>query len=110
MCLNSPQSSAVQRVCGEFGHLDVAVNNAGMGGAFYSLVDLPLEQWDATIAVNLTGVFYSLRAELPVMAAQGGGAIINMASIMGTVAAAHAGAYVASKHGVVGLTKVAALE
>jgi NAD(P)-dependent dehydrogenase (short-subunit alcohol dehydrogenase family) len=101
---------AVALLCKEFGRLDVAINNAGMGGAFHSIVDIPLQQWTSTIAINLTGVFHCLRAELPVMAAQGGGAIVNMASIMGTVAAANVGAYVASKHGVVGLTKVAAIE
>jgi NAD(P)-dependent dehydrogenase (short-subunit alcohol dehydrogenase family) len=101
---------AVAQLRKEFGRLDVAINNAGMGGAFHSIVDIPLQQWTSTIAINLTGVFHCLRAELPVMAAQGGGAIVNMASIMGTVAAANVGAYVASKHGVVGLTKVAAIE
>ena len=101
---------AVGRAHQEFGRLDVAINNAGMGGAFHSIVDIPLQQWTSTMAINLTGVFHCLRAELPVMAAQGGGAIVNMASIMGTVAAANVGAYVASKHGVVGLTKVAAIE
>ena len=103
-------SAAVDRVLAEFGRLDVAVNNAGMGGAFHTLEGLPLEQWHTTIATNLTGVFLCMRAELPIMAAGGGGSIVNMASIMGTVAAPQFGAYVASKHGVVGLTKVAALE
>jgi NAD(P)-dependent dehydrogenase (short-subunit alcohol dehydrogenase family) len=103
-------SQAVERVRSEFGRLNVAVNNAGMGGAFHPLEALPLEQWHQTIAINLTGVFYCLRAELPIMVADGGGAIVNMASIMGTVAAAQVGAYVASKHGVVGLTKAAAIE
>lgn len=66
--------------------------------------------WAATIDVNLTGVFYGLRAQIPAIARAGGGAIVNMASVMGQVAAAGLGAYVASKHGVVGLTKAAALD
>ena len=103
-------NAAIDRVRTEFGRIDVAVNNAGMGGAFHPIEALPLDQWHATIATNLTGVFLCLRAELAIMAAGSGGAIVNMASIMGTVAAPHLGAYVASKHGVVGLTKVAALE
>ncbi len=101
---------AVERALGELGRLDVAVNNAGVGGAFHPLEALPIAQWHSTIAVNLTGVFYCLRAELPILAAGGGGAIINMASIMGTVAMPNIAAYVASKHGVVGLTKAAAVE
>ncbi len=106
----SSVASAVQRAFVELGRLDVAVNNAGIGGAFHPLEALPVEQWHSTIAVNLTGVFFCLRAELPILATGGGGSIINMPSIMGTVAMANIGAYVASKHGVVGLTKVAAIE
>jgi NAD(P)-dependent dehydrogenase (short-subunit alcohol dehydrogenase family) len=103
-------AKAVERALGELGRLDVAVNNAGVGGAFHPLEALPIAQWHSTIAVNLTSVFYCLRAELPVLAAGGGGSIINMASIMGTVAMPNIAAYIASKHGVVGLTKAAAVE
>jgi NAD(P)-dependent dehydrogenase (short-subunit alcohol dehydrogenase family) len=110
--VTQPESvqAALERVSGKFGRLDVAVNNAGMGGDFHILESFPIEQWHVTISTNLTGIFLCLRAELPIMVAGGGGAIVNMASIMGTVAAPQSGAYVASKHGVVGLTKVAALE
>jgi NAD(P)-dependent dehydrogenase (short-subunit alcohol dehydrogenase family) len=103
-------ASAVERAFVELGRLDVAVNNAGIGGAFHPLEALPIDQWHSTIAVNLTGVFYCLRAELPILATGGGGSIINMASIMGIVAMPNIAAYIAAKHGVVGLTKVAAVE
>jgi NAD(P)-dependent dehydrogenase (short-subunit alcohol dehydrogenase family) len=101
---------AVKRVHAELGRLDVAINNAGIGGAFHTLESLPIEQWNSTIAVNLTGIYFCLRAELPILAAGGGGSVINVASIMGTVAMPNIAAYVASKHGVIGLTKVAAIE
>ncbi len=89
----------------DFGQLDGAVNNAGVGGQFAPIADYPAEDWDRTIAVNLTGVFNSLRAELPHRVAAGGGAIVNMASVAGVLAEAAMPAYIASKHGVIGLTK-----
>lgn len=93
-----------------FGALDFAVNNAGTTGTPGSVVDYPLDAWRATMAVNLDGVFYAMRAELPSMVAAGRGAIVNVASGAGLVGFAGLPAYVASKHGVVGLTKSAALE
>ncbi len=93
-----------------FGTLDFAVNNAGTTGTPGSVVDYPLDAWRATMAVNLDGVFFSMRAELPHMVAAGAGAIVNVASGAGLVGFAGLPAYVASKHGVVGLTKSAALE
>ncbi len=93
-----------------FGSLDFAVNNAGTTGLPGSVVDYPLDAWRSTMAVNLDGVFFSMRAELPVMVAAGTGAIVNVASGAGLVGFAGLPAYVASKHGVVGLTKSAALE
>ena len=93
-----------------FGALDFAVNNAGTTGPPGSVVDYPLDAWRATMAVNLDGVFFSMRAELPVMVEAGRGAIVNVASGAGLVGFAGLPAYVASKHGVVGLTKSAALE
>ena len=100
----------VARSVEEFGTLDLAVNNAGTTGLPGSIVDYPLDAWRATMAVNLDGVFFSMRAELPVMVAAGRGAIVNVASGAGIVGFAGLPAYVASKHGVVGLTKAAALE
>ena len=93
-----------------FGGLDFAVNNAGTTGTPGSVVDYPLDAWRATMAVNLDGVFFAMRAELPVMVGAGRGAIVNVASGAGLVGFAGLPAYVASKHGVVGLTKSAALE
>lgn len=93
-----------------YGALDLAVNNAGTTGATASVVDYPLDAWRSTMAVNLDGVFFSMRAELPVMVAAGRGAIVNVASGAGIMGFAGLPAYVASKHGVVGLTKSAAIE
>jgi NAD(P)-dependent dehydrogenase (short-subunit alcohol dehydrogenase family) len=93
-----------------YGRLDVAVNNAGTTGTPGSVIDYPLDAWRATMAVNLDGVFFSLRAELAVMIPAGSGAIVNVASGAGLVGFAGLPAYVASKHGVVGLTRSAAIE
>lgn len=93
-----------------FGRLDVACNNAGIGGPSASIADYPLEGWEKVIAVNLSSVFYCMKYEIPRMLDAGGGAIVNMASILGAVGFAGAPAYVAAKHGVLGLTQNAALE
>jgi NAD(P)-dependent dehydrogenase (short-subunit alcohol dehydrogenase family) len=93
-----------------YGRLDLAVNNAGTTGTPGSVIDYPLDAWRATMAVNLDGVFFSLRAELAVMIPAGSGAIVNVASGAGLVGFAGLPAYVASKHGVVGLTRSAAIE
>ena len=93
-----------------FGGLHLAVNNAGIGGPAAPTGEYPLDGWHKVINTNLNGVFYGMRYELPAIVASGGGAIVNMASILGTVGFATASAYVAAKHGVVGLTKVAAIE
>ncbi len=93
----------------ELGSVDVLVNNAGI--QYVSPVDaFPLERWDAVIAINLTAVFLTTRAALPIMKQRNWGRIINIASVHGLVASADKSAYVASKHGVVGLTKTVALE
>jgi len=93
-----------------YGRLDVAFNNAGISGAQGALASLSEAQWAQVLAVNLTGVFLCMKHELLQMEKQGSGSIINNASILGTVGFAGAAAYTASKHGVLGLTKVAALE
>lgn len=100
----------VQRAVEEFGGLDVAFNNAGTEGTMAPTADATDEVWDRTIAVNLTGVFYAMRAQIPALRARGGGSIVNCASIAGLVGFPNLPAYVASKHGVVGMTKGAALE
>ncbi|MEW5836999.1 MAG: glucose 1-dehydrogenase [Pseudomonadota bacterium] len=93
-----------------YGQLDIACNNAGIGGALAPTADYPDEAWAQVIGVNLSGVFYGMKHQLGQMSRQGRGAIVNVASILGAVGFANAPAYVAAKHGVVGLTKVAALE
>lgn len=92
------------------GRLDMLVNNAGIGGPAEPLGSYPLDGWRQVIDVNLHGVFYGMRYALPVMEAAGRGSIVNMASILGSVGFATASAYVAAKHAVVGMTKVAAME
>ena len=93
-----------------YGGLDLAVNNAGIGGDQAPVGEHPVDGWRQVIEVNLNGVFYCMRYELPAMVERGGGAIINMASILGSVGFATSAGYVAAKHGVVGLTKTAAIE
>jgi len=92
------------------GGLQLLVNNAGIGGPAAPVGEYPLDGWQNVMNVNLNGVFYGMRYAIPEMVKAGGGAIVNMASILGTVGFATASAYVAAKHGVVGLTKVAAME
>jgi NAD(P)-dependent dehydrogenase (short-subunit alcohol dehydrogenase family) len=93
-----------------YGGLDMAVNNAGIGGAQAPTGEYPIESWRQVIGINLDGVFYGMRYQIPAMLKSGGGAIVNMASILGSVGFANAVAYVAAKHGVVGMTKNAAIE
>ena len=100
----------VQNAVDSFGGLHFAVNNAGIGGPAAPTGEYPLEGWQKVIDVNLNGVFYGLRYQIPAMLASGGGSIVNIASILGSVGFANSSAYVTAKHGVVGLTKTAALE
>jgi NAD(P)-dependent dehydrogenase (short-subunit alcohol dehydrogenase family) len=94
-----------------YGALHIAFNNAGIPSAIGgSFEDFTIENWDALIATNLNGVFYSMKAEVPALKAHGGTAIVNTASVASLVAAPSMAAYVASKHGVGGLTKAAALD
>jgi 3-hydroxybutyrate dehydrogenase len=104
-----PVAAMVAKVQAEFGALDILVNNAGV--QFTAPVDeFPVERWDQIIAINLSGVFYGMRAAIPGMKRKGWGRIVNIASAHGLVASAQKVAYVAAKHGVVGMTKVAAIE
>ena len=93
-----------------FGRLDVAANNAATGGHPAPLAEHTAEAWLRTIAVNLTGTFYCMKYEIPAILAQGGGAIVNVASIAGLRGDYGMAAYTAAKHGVNGITKVAAIE
>src|SRR5690606_13497805 len=94
----------------KYGALHIACNNAGIGGPLAQTGEYPIEGWDKVIAINLSGVFYGMRYQIPAILAAGGGAIVNMASILGMTGTKFSPAYVAAKHGVVGLTKAAALE
>ena len=94
----------------QYGRLDYACNNAGIGGEASATADYSVEGWQRVLGINLSGVFYSMKYEIPAMLRSGGGAIVNMASILGEVGFASAPAYTAAKHGVVGLTQTAAVE
>jgi NAD(P)-dependent dehydrogenase (short-subunit alcohol dehydrogenase family) len=101
----------VSRTVEAYGRLDCAFNNAGIAGAIGIFShEYPDDIWEHVMAVNLKGVWLCMKHEIPQMLKQGGGAIVNTASIWGLVGAPGASAYVASKHGVVGLTRAAALE
>jgi NAD(P)-dependent dehydrogenase (short-subunit alcohol dehydrogenase family) len=99
----------VEQTVARYGRLDIACNNAGIGGELAPLADYGLDAWAQVIGVNLTGVFQCMKYEIPELL-KTGGAIVNIASILGQVGFATASAYTAAKHGVLGLTKVAALE
>ncbi|MDH6180295.1 NAD(P)-dependent dehydrogenase (short-subunit alcohol dehydrogenase family) [Microbacteriaceae bacterium SG_E_30_P1] len=90
--------------------LKIAVNNAGIGGAAATVGDYPIDSWRKVIEINLNAVFYGLKYQLPAIAENGGGSIVNMASVLGSVGFPMSSAYVTAKHGLLGLTKNAALE
>lgn len=100
----------VEKCVQAFGRLDFALNNAGIDGVRARAADYPEEVWHQVININLTGVFLCMKFELPVMLKQGSGVIINMASVAGVTGFPGHAAYTASKHGVIGLTKTAALD
>jgi NAD(P)-dependent dehydrogenase (short-subunit alcohol dehydrogenase family) len=101
----------IKKTVEKFGRLDVAFNNAGIEGVWIPIINQSEEDWDRTIDINLKGVWLCLKYEIRQMLKQGrGGAIVNMASVAGLMGSAGAAVYCASKHGVLGLTKSAALE
>lgn len=102
--------AVVAAACQQFGRLDIACNNAGISGEFRLTADHTPETWKQVIDINLTGVFYGVRAQINAMLKTGGGSIVNIASILGQVGFEEISPYVAAKHGVVGLTKNVALE
>jgi NAD(P)-dependent dehydrogenase (short-subunit alcohol dehydrogenase family) len=103
--------SAVQKTVEKFGRLDVAFNNAGIEGNWKPIIEQTEEDWNSVIDINLKGTWLCLKLEIQQMLKQGsGGAIVNMSSVAGLMGAGGAGIYVASKHGVIGLTRTAALE
>jgi NAD(P)-dependent dehydrogenase (short-subunit alcohol dehydrogenase family) len=93
-----------------YGRLDLALNNAGTPGTYAPFLDQEADDWRRTLEINLTSVFVSMQAEIPAMVDGGGGAIVNTASAAGLMGFAMLPGYVASKHGVIGLTKSVALE
>lgn len=103
-------AALVEATLGAFGALHVACNNAGVGGAAAPVGEARPEDWDKVVAINLSGVFYGMRYQIPAMLKSGGGAIVNMASILAQVGFREHAPYVAAKHGVIGLTRTAALE
>lgn len=106
----SDNKRMAEAVVEKYGSLDIACNNAGMGGPAKPTGQYEPEEWDKVIALNLNGVFYACRYQLEQMEKNGGGSIVNIASIHGQVAAPNSPAYTASKHAVVGLTKNIAVE
>lgn len=100
----------VTRVVAGYGQLDIACNNAGISGPLAATADYSLEDWDKVMRVNLNGVFYGMKYQIAAMLKRHSGSIVNVASILGSVGFAGAPAYTAAKHGVVGLTRAAALD
>ncbi len=100
----------VNEAVNKYGKLDIAFNNAGIGGESNPIGEYSIESWNKVIQINLSGVFYGMRYQIPAMLKNDGGVIVNMSSILGLVGFGGAGAYVAAKHGVIGLTKNVAIE
>jgi NAD(P)-dependent dehydrogenase (short-subunit alcohol dehydrogenase family) len=103
-------AALVQKIVQTYGRLDCAHNNAGIEGIVALTADYPEEMWDRVLRINLKGAFLSMKHEIPQMLKQGGGAIVNTASGLGAVGIQGLSAYVASKGGVIGLTRTAAVE
>jgi len=107
---SSDIQALIKKTVETYGQLDFAVNNAGIGGPAMTTGDYTEQDWNSVIGINLTGVWQCMKYELEQMVKQGHGSIVNMASVLGWVGFATAPAYVAAKHGVIGLTKTAAIE
>lgn len=93
-----------------YGKLDIAVNNAGIGGELNPIADMSIEGWQKVISINLNSLFYGMKYQIQAMLKSGGGCIVNISSILGAVGFAGSAGYSAAKHGVIGLTQTAALE
>ncbi|MCL1668167.1 SDR family oxidoreductase [Elizabethkingia ursingii] len=106
----SDHEALVAQAVKHFGMVQIAVNNAGIGGPFIPVESYSPEDWNRIIDINLTGTFYGLKTQIPAIKTAGGGSIVNVASIAGILGVQLQSAYTASKHGVVGLTKSAALD
>ncbi len=100
----------VKATIDKFGALHATCNNAGITGEYKEIAETSIEGWERAIRINLSGVFYAMKYQIPAILKSGGGAVVNMASIHSQICAANISGYVASKHGVLGLTKVAAVE
>jgi NAD(P)-dependent dehydrogenase (short-subunit alcohol dehydrogenase family) len=107
---SSEVRALISKTVETYGRLDLALNNAGIGSANAPTAGYPEEDWNRIIGINLTGVWLCMKYEIQQMAKQGGGAIVNTASVMGLTGLTQICGYTAAKHGVVGLTKVAAME
>ena len=103
------QITHLMQAVADWGGADILVNNAGIQHTA-PLADMPHDMWQAIIAVNLSAAFYTMQAALPVMAERGYGRVVNIASVQGLIGSVNKGPYVAAKHGIIGLSKVAALE
>ena len=108
--LEEDQQRWVDETIQQFGRIDVAINNAGVIHKLKSILETPVDEFDRMMSINARGVFIGMRCQIPVMQKQEHGVILNTASVAGLIGAKDFGAYVASKHAVVGLTKTAALE
>lgn len=100
----------MQQILEQFGRLDIAINNAGINGVLARTKDYPVEDWEKVMTINASSVFYGMKAQIPIMLQQGGGVIVNTASIAGLKGLPNSIGYTASKHAVVGMTKTAAME
>ena len=93
-----------------YGNLDIAINNAGIGGELNPIAEMSVEGWQRVIGINLSSLFYGMKYQIQAMLKNGGGSIVNISSILGSVGFAGSAGYTAAQHGVVGLTQTAALE